>query len=303
MDLITFSNFDKIANTFTVSDIADSKNLFFYDADDVVDEFNFISKGKGTFGIINYGVFLIQENENVIGIYSHKSSDIDLLIDDDGGVLNSWRDIMETISPNLYLSGNTPLIDVLTLFREKDDFFLVLNKNEITHSFCYYDLDCNEVKISIFALILELENILNDLIIKLKLSVEDFLSQERIDIINNQNVNNKFKKFKDMVYYTNIRDKFKVLSEIFSNAFIDRKELKSFANKLSEVRNKIAHGESIIGYDFLEVIPREEKPEGSKGLPLVRNIEEKVLFEPKDMKLFIQQLRNMINFAKNKLID
>ncbi len=304
MELIQFSNFEKIATTFTAKDIARSDNLYFYDSIDVVGDFPEPSFYHDDISL-GCWVVIIKDNNKISGYFTSKSNydKVRFVNEEDDSILNVWGELVEPIPANLFLSSETPLLDVIAMFNIKDDFFLVLDKNAIIGTISFYDLDCNEVKLVIFSLILELDNALNELIRNNNISISKVLSKERIEKVQVFRAGDTFAKYRDLLYHLNMRDKFKLLKDADIFTFESKKEREKFIDKLLDVRNKIAHSETIISNPYIERI--NDGKEKRDMMPILgdrfRSIPEKILHDPETMKNFVFELRRVLNMAKSQI--
>jgi hypothetical protein len=190
-------------------------------------------------------IAVIKKENKVVGFCTNENISNSRFSDDDE-FLSTWEEIMEPISPSEILSSNTTLIDLIKMLNNRNDFFLVLDKNEFIGVVFFYNLDCNEMKLCIMSLMFELDKLLDRIIENLKINIKEILSEERINNILEQKEFDIYKNFRNILNNLNFRDKFKILNKIFELEDFDKLELKNFINILQNVRNKIAHGESII---------------------------------------------------------
>ncbi len=303
MELYTFSTFEKIASYFTTRDIADVHCFKTYNYNEIAEDGPDMTTNIGGSIREQPEIVLIKKEDKIIGISTPEGYVESVRFSEDDEVLSTWEELIEPISPNMIISSNTSLLDLVEIFNSKDDFFIVLNKNELIGIISFYDLDCNEMKLSLMALILELDNSLIKFIRKSKIQVDKNLSKKRLDEINGiMNSNeSKLNKFRDIIYYTNFKDKFNLIKNSSILDFLTKKQKDHFIQNLLNVRNKIAHGESILGNLWFDEIKLHiaNSYKYSSG----KIITEKILSDPKKLKDFINNLRSVISQIRLKVED
>ncbi|HET6456931.1 MAG TPA: hypothetical protein VFI02_21235, partial [Armatimonadota bacterium] len=68
------------------------------------------------------------------------------------------------ITPDMMVPASLSLLDLVNLFPSNRRFFFVLTGNDVTHTVWYRDLDALPMKLSLFALFMELESVMIRLI-------------------------------------------------------------------------------------------------------------------------------------------
>lgn len=145
---------------------------------------------------------------------------------------------------------------------EQSTFYFVLTKNNITHVVSFYDLDKLPVKLSLFSLLLELESKIIDLLSLDQTKIESFLNSLSASRLSKARNLCKLKYGEEtprnLLLCTTFIDKKEMLlkSSNFKEKlpFESRKKLNSFFKKVEDVRNQIAHSDSII-----EILPLPRK--------------------------------------------
>lgn len=160
------------------------------------------------------------------------------------------------ITPDQIVPGTMPLLELPSLF-ENHYFYFVLTQNDISHVVSFQSLDEIPMKLCIFTLIMELEARMLDLLLR--------KSREDIEVLLNclpkpqlKSVRDLYKKkYKDIPEYpekllrcTTFTHKKQILGqcpEITDKlAFENKEKMDDFFNRVQEVRNQIAHSDSII---------------------------------------------------------
>lgn len=305
LELINFSVFEKITNFFTVKDIARSDIVFPADADKIIEELpDYSITTPSRFGNIENWVCIVMKDGVVKG-YVHPSNNPPFQFsddDDDDFIYNTWGEVMEPIPIEKIISHDTSLLELISLFEKIDDYFLVMNKNEITSIVNFYDLDCNEVKLCLFSLISELDDLLNKFIHLRKINVKDFMTSEIIEKrTKEKRENDKLYGLRPFVHYLNLSDKLKILKENKIKLFENSKKESSFTKTLTDVRNKIAHFETIIGYEFIKFGKAKKKFDAGFVVEKAMRKQEYYLKDPKKLKNFIYILTSTNNKLKEML--
>lgn len=324
MQIFNFSNFEKIATMFSVADILKENKIFYCNEEETFQTFKKYFDNPDSCTIV-------KNEENIIGymsdyIYWDFYKEIDSCypsIDNelrkiDQTLLDKLinikiKDLSLPIYPNMCVPKETHLIQMLNLFCKRD-FYFVLDKDEIIGFVKYENMNCNEVKISIFALILELDNLLIDYLKRSNIEKKEKPVLEKFieKIKKNENNNGRIITIFDF----NFRAKFDIIknynvekyNQLFN--FADQKEIKVFINTLCDVRNKIAHGDSIL----TEILGEERKTitiiemqdlathqviEDNHKAELIYNKEKPILSSPQKMSIFISKLLDIISNLKN----
>jgi CBS domain-containing protein len=299
MELYTFSTFENIASYFTARDIADVHCFKTYNYNEIAEDGPNMTTNIGGSTREQPEIVLIEKEDKIIGISTPEGYVESVRFSEDDEVLSTWGDVLEPISPSMIISSNTSLLDLIEMFNSNDEFLIVLDKNELVGIISFYDLDCNEMKISIMSLIFELDNLLIKMIHNSKLNVRDILSKKVNIRISKFSKEDKYKDYRDIIFYLNFRDKFALMNKIFQLQDFTKKELKKFIDTLQCVRNKIAHGESIIGNMWFDEIKLHIA--NSYKYSTGKIITEKILSDPKKFKYFINNLRSVISQIRLKV--
>jgi hypothetical protein len=285
----------------------DTESLFFFDKEEQINEFPYSNRHKDKkFWESEFWICIIKESEELILGYcsnefynSDEFMELDINEEDDQ-ILDKWSQVSSPIPSNKFITSNTPIIDAVFLFHNVNDYFLVMDKSDVVGILSFYDLDCNEMRVSIFSIILELDSLLDKLIIKFDLHIEKILGEEQILSIINKYKLNEIEKKRSIIHYLNIYNKLILLRDALleNRVFESNNALERFGGKVLNLRNKIAHGDTLIGEELGEIIPLEnEKKENKIAFQRVHvNIDKyEILSSPKSMQDFILKIRNVIN--------
>ena len=165
------------------------------------------------------------------------------------------------ITAGLIVSASTPLLDMPLLFK-KHYFFFVLTRNEITHSVSFQDMDKLPMKLCLFSLLMELEARILELLMlnnyghRSRPPIErylEYLSKERLEKARNL-CQRKYGRESPvgMLHCTTFIDKKQILRrdpEISGMLpFDSKREFDRFFKRVEDVRNQIAHSDSIIAH-------------------------------------------------------
>lgn len=182
-------------------------------------------------------------------LYGYLAGDDDLL----STSVSTAGEAAHPITADLLVSASTPLLDLPELFL-KHYFFFILSGHEVTHVVSFQDMDSLPMKLCLFSLFLELESKLLALF-----SVDTARLQRYLSALSP----NRLKKAQDLceMKYTNQIPE----NILLCTTFIDKKEMilrapelaskLHFPNKdelgrtfkrIENVRNQIAHGDSVI---------------------------------------------------------
>jgi hypothetical protein len=192
---------------------------------------------------------LVKDGERTIGWLSLE----DLVAEDD---LGSNTAPVTPISAEELVPSSTPLLDLLPLF-EKRRYYFLLTSNQITHMVTFSDLDRLPGKICLFALIAELECRMTEYLLGgSMLGPDPFapLSEGRLAKARQLyalKYGDREENPGRLLLCTNLIDKVTLLMEDAKIAdqlgSVFRDKPKRFLKLMEDVRNEIAHGESILG--------------------------------------------------------
>jgi hypothetical protein len=159
---------------------------------------------------------------------------------------------MSIISPDMIVQASMTIVDLITLFENKP-FFFVLEGNAITHVVNFYDLDKLPVKLCIFSFIMELEAKLIDIILESSAieRLQEILPEKKLELAKAL-CNEKKKEItnRNLLLCTTFIDKKTIVrrdDEAFRRLkFTSKNELDSFFKHIEDIRNSIAHSDSIL---------------------------------------------------------
>jgi len=157
------------------------------------------------------------------------------------------------LTPDLIVASSLPLLELVPLFK-RHYFFFVLEQADITHVVSFQDLDKLPMKLSIFALFLELETRMIELITQQPFGTEHYLRY----LPKNRYAKAKklcIKKYKEenpqrLLLCTTFSDKKEMLLRdpqlVTKLSFPSKSGCDSLFNHIERVRNQIAHSDSIM---------------------------------------------------------
>lgn len=157
------------------------------------------------------------------------------------------------ITADLMVAASTSLLDLPALFL-KNYFFFILTGNEITHVVSFQDMDRLPMKLCLFSLVMELESKLLELLSTDRASLERYLSCLSSDRLKKAQDLCKM-KYKDgtperLLLCTTFIDKKQILRQVPELAsrlpFRSNNEIDRVFKRIENVRNQIAHGDSVI---------------------------------------------------------
>ena len=178
---------------------------------------------------------VIDNLENIVGIFDIKNADIT------GN--NSVKDFYEPINEKIIIGGNSNINEFIKNVKE-EPIKLVISKNEISGLVTMSDMQKIPVRVSIFSLIIELEIMMSDLILKLYPNEESWmklLTISRRDKLNEEELKvKKSDNFVSKIIFTQFGDKAKILekSRVFS---FTQKQLKRKFEDIRKLRDLVAH--------------------------------------------------------------
>jgi hypothetical protein len=265
------SSFEKVSTAFTVMSVAQpveeiSPGFDINNAWELLipDEFGgkvpdrlIVSSGKNTFGYVelydgDYDFF-----EGLLEAYNKKNDlqGIDALdefneLQDIGGVVIS--DCALPINTLNIMSESTPLVDLFDYFIENEIAFIMGKNNKVTHTITFADLDSIPIKMCLFALLLDLE-------VKMKELLEKQPNLDSYLIMLSPNSAEKINKFakrkyshckeisaKQMLEFTNINEKHSMIRDHLAKSNKDMlKSMDPWIKKFQSLRNSIAPGDPL----------------------------------------------------------
>ena len=159
------------------------------------------------------------------------------------------------ITPDQIVSGKLPLLDLIPLFQEHF-FFFVLTGNDLTHVVSFLDLNKLPVKLSLFALLTGLEAELIRLLSRSKVEIERHLArlpEHRLRSAREwcrSRYGDKHITPERVLRATSLADKVTLLLSESNLAsalpFESRSKAEVFFDQLRELRNRIAHSDSML---------------------------------------------------------
>lgn len=146
------SHFEQIANSFTVKEIASP-------VDYVDSEWTrkHLYHELDMYGPASESLVVVGVESQVLGylLVDHGSLTLHGMFGEPEGV--PLKELAEPITQKILLASDTPLLDVIPLFK-KNRYFFLLTKNQITHSVAFRDMDKLPFKLSFLALVVQLES-------------------------------------------------------------------------------------------------------------------------------------------------
>lgn len=245
LNIKNLTHYELVANAFCVIDIAQPIKLL-VPPDELLEN---VYEKFSELNITEDWCYIVRDHNHIYGY---------LTFDDEAftfPITGTAKAKASPISPDMLAPSSLPLIELVPLF-EKHYFFFVLSRNDITHVVSFQDLDKIPMKLSLFALFLELESKIINLISQNYNSIKnylEYLSPQRID----KALNICKIKYKDVTPFrlllcTTFIDKKEIVirDPIFQKKFPfnSRREGNRFFKLIESVRNQIAHSDSILKY-------------------------------------------------------
>ncbi len=204
---------------------------------------------------------LIRDEHKIYGYIA-----IDFIFDEaaeklDGPSNGRAGDYCTPITADQIVAGSLPLLDLIPLFRQRH-FFCVLTRNDITHLVSFSDLDKLPVKLCLFALITALESELIGVFTDPGRNTRDYLRHLSVDRIQKARHLCKVKysqrperrnlnqpdgyNDQQILLCTTFSDKVTILLNSPHPPFANIPDLKPFFDRAHDLRNRIAHSDSIL---------------------------------------------------------
>jgi hypothetical protein len=173
----------------------------------------------------------------------------------DGPIDGTAGEYCRRITADQIVASNLPLLDLIPLFQEHF-FYFVLNGNDLTHTVSFLDLNKLPVKLCLFALLTGLEAELIRLLSRSRVETETHLRglpEQRLRSARDwcrTHYKDKLITPERILQATSLSDKVTmVLGEpAFLSAlpFADKSQAEDFFAALRELRNRIAHSDTIM---------------------------------------------------------
>jgi hypothetical protein len=235
------SHYEIVANSFRVVEIARPIKIIAHPDDSLEDVNNNVSEEIDP---MRNNIVLVKDDISIYGYLDFINEDYDVPRE------KNTREIAHPITPDQIVPSSMPLIELPPLFAQHDSFF-VSTQNDISHFVSFQDLDQLPMKLCLFALMMELEAKM--------LTIFIHKSQDDIKKLLYCLPNERLKKLKsksekecpeELFRRTNFKEKMNMLGqcqEISEKlSFENKDKINELSNKIQTVRNKIAHGSSII---------------------------------------------------------
>jgi len=170
--------------------------------------------------------------------------------------IEGWRTAGESATPitaDIMVAASTSLLDFPALFL-KNYFFFILTGNEITHVVSFQDMDKLPMKLCLFSLVMELESKLLELLSIDSASLERYLGYLSPDRLRKAQdlckMKYKGETLERLLLCTTFIDKKQILRQVPEFAgklpFRSNNEIDRAFKRIENVRNQIAHGDSVI---------------------------------------------------------
>jgi hypothetical protein len=263
------TSFEKVATAFTVLSVAQpveeiNADFNITDAWDIllpesIDHDRFIvSKGNKTYGYVElYGGDIDYFDSALVDAYNKKYDlqGIDAL-DGFGELQNiegvTISDCAQPINTLNIMTEATPIVELLDYFIKNEIAFILGKNNKFTHTITFADMDSIPIKMCLFALLLDLEVKMKELLEKQSNldSYINMLPPNSVEKINKY-AKRKYSHCKlitaqQMLEFTNINEKHCMIRDHLAKS--SKSELEAFdphVKKLQSLRNSIAHGEPL----------------------------------------------------------
>lgn len=193
---------------------------------------------------------LVRDDKEIYGYLSFEDPIWDNLQEYQG---RAAVDEVIPISPGMIVAASLPLLELIPLFGSSL-FFFVLTRNDLTHVVTYYDLDKLPLKLSLFSLFMELESQIVEAILSSGSEIDripTYISKQRLARAE-ELCRIKYKEVtsRRLLLCTTFVDKKEILykSPKFNEMLPFRSKRLSdrFFARVENVRNQIAHGDSIV---------------------------------------------------------
>lgn len=244
----TSSNYHYVANAFSVIDIAEPIRVFIEPEVSKLEVWEDLMSSE-------YGDWfaVVRDDHRIYGYFALDSEELegDLEID----TAKNAAESCEPITPDMIVSNTTSLFELISMFMD-NYFYFVLDRNEISHIVTFNDLDKLPFKISLFSLLIELESSLIDLILSSEIPLHQFIlklsDKRQSEIVKLCIEKYDFYSPYSALLSTNFIDKKKMISsnkELMSKlGFTSKTQLNKVFDPVNEVRNRVAHSNSILEY-------------------------------------------------------
>lgn len=184
----------------------------------------------------NFSFLPVVDNlENIIGVLNLKNKNL--------ASNNLVKDFYEPINEKLIIGGNSSINEFIKNVID-EPFKLVISKNEISGLVTMSDMQKIPVRVSVFSLIIELEIMMSELIIRLYPNEESWMNllttSRRQKLNEEEQTVKKSDNFVSKIIFTQFCDKAKIIekSKIFS---FTQKQLKKKFEDIRKLRDLVAH--------------------------------------------------------------
>jgi len=242
------SHYELVANTFSVIEVAQPIKLV------VCPDAPLLSVWEGSMELDPKEDWccLVRDHKHIHGYLDFETPLWDHLDEHEG---ETAGDEAIPIKPEMMVPASLPLLDLVDLFRHHQLFFFVLTANDITHVVSFYDLDKLPMKLSLFALFMELESEIIELIFSDRSKIESCLrclTEQRLTKARNLcSIKYKRETPENLLLCTTFIDKKEILCKTpeYSGKLPlgGRRERDKFFGLVETVRNQIAHSDSMLG--------------------------------------------------------
>jgi len=253
MNVILSSHYETVATAFQVADIADPLHTSAPPDWTVEDVLTAILEGQIE-EPANW-FCLIRDDEKIYGYIALDFATEEDVEHRDEVAQAPAVDHCTLITPDQIVPGSMPLLDLIPLFQQHF-FFFALTRNEVTHVVSFLDLDKLPVKLCLFSLVMALEAELINLFSSKLDAIENYLRllpegrfQKARDLGQTKYKNGRVTS-EQILLCTTFIDKATILvrSPELVNAlpFESKRHTEHFFNRAQDLRNQIAHSDSIL---------------------------------------------------------
>lgn len=243
------SYFEVVLNTFTVFDIAVPLTVFVRpdeSLEDVSERFLEAQIEQGP----DAWFCLILDDEQVVG-YLALDSEVFFPDRESGGF--TARQAAEPIGIDQVVPGSMKLLDLVPLF-EQHYFFFVLSRNSLTHVVTFQDLDKLPMKLAMFSLFLQLEGLMIDHLSNVSRGIERLFKSLNLrrqdkarELCRLKYREETAKKLLLCTTFVDKKEMMKVDGLLYDLLrFPSKRKVDRFFHSVEEVRNLIAHSDSIL---------------------------------------------------------
>jgi hypothetical protein len=240
------SHYEVIANSFSVVEISDPIKAIVYPNESLETVWEYVMEGEIQNPAEN-PIILVRDENRIYGYLDF----FDDFVSPNEKMLAGEK--ANPIDPDQLVPSSMPLLDLPSLFQEHY-FSLVLTQNNISHFVSFQYLDKLPMKLCLFSLLMELEAKMLDLFMLKPEYIETllhFLSNSRLQKAKAL-CKRKYKKESPerLLHCTTFTDKKRMLIQSceISKLPFEKHETDNLFERIEEVRNRIAHSDSIIEF-------------------------------------------------------